>query len=75
MPTLRNDTLPAEVRHWDSLPDSAIARHRVASAVTGLSRATLYRLAAAGTIELVQMTPKASGFRVGSLRRIMAGKR
>lgn len=52
--------------------DDALLTLRTASATAGLSQATLYRLAAAGRLQMVKIGNRCTRIRASELRRFMA---
>lgn len=62
--------LPAALRHFDELPDSASVRLPTVAAWLGVSPATVWRRVKDGTIPAPKkFGPKCSAWNVGELRR------
>jgi predicted DNA-binding transcriptional regulator AlpA len=67
--------LPAALRHFDSLPDSANVRQPVVEALYCCSGATVWRGVKRGTIPAPRkLSPRVTAWNVGSLRRALAGE-
>jgi predicted DNA-binding transcriptional regulator AlpA len=65
--------VPAALRDFDSLPDSAIVRVGVVARVRGCSITTVWRHASSGLLPKPEKVSKGiTGWRVGDLRRCMA---
>jgi hypothetical protein len=59
------------LKRWPSLPDEAVVHTKVVSAVTGLSERTVRY---DPRFERVYLTDNRYGFRVGVVRKILAGE-
>ena len=69
MPKLKPG-LPAGVRNFDELPDSAIVRVNVVAPVEGVNASTIWRWVKAGTYPAPEKTgPNTTGWRVGAIRQ------
>lgn len=68
------NTIPDALRHFSELPDCAYVRIRVVQGLTSWSRATIHRRVADGTFPApVHLSPGVAAYRVGDLRRALAG--
>ena len=67
--------IPAELLHFDSLPDSAHVRQPVVMGLYGVKAAsTIWRNVRQGRIPApVKLTPNIAAWNVGELRRALAG--
>jgi predicted DNA-binding transcriptional regulator AlpA len=69
MPKLKPG-LPAGVRNFDELPDTALVRVNVVSSVEGVNPSTIWRWVKAGTFPAPEKTgPNTTSWRVGAIRR------
>ncbi len=58
---------------FDKYPNSAGVRLPTAKAVLGCSDATVWRLAKAGILKSVKVSPRVTIFTVGSIRAVLSG--
>jgi hypothetical protein len=58
------------LKRWPSLPDDAVVPAKLVAIVTGLSERTIRY---GPRFERIQLTPNRYGYRVGTVRRILAG--
>lgn len=69
------DAVPAALRHFDSLPDSAFVRQPVVEALFACSAATVWRMVKRGTIPSpYKLSMRVSAWSVGELRRARPGE-
>src|SRR4051794_4220184 len=64
-----------QLRDFDRLPNSAVARLHVAWAILGVSATTGWRLIQAGELEKVTITARTAGILVGSIRRYQSKRK
>jgi len=65
--------LPASLKHFDSLPDSASVRQPTVQALVGCSSATIWRMVKRGTLPAPRkLSPRVTTWNVGDLRRALA---
>lgn len=68
-----NNNIPAALRHFDELPDSANVRAPVVAALFDVSLATVWRYAKAGIIPPPQkISQRVTVWNVGELRRALS---
>lgn len=66
--------IPAALRNFDSLPDSANVRQPVVEALFACSAATVWRRVNAGTLPAPRkLSERISAWQVGELRRTLSG--
>ena len=68
-------SIPPELQHFDSLPDSAHVRLPVVRGLYSASAATIWRNVKKGIIHSpVKLTENVTAWRVGDLRKALAGR-
>lgn len=67
------EPVPAALRNFDTLPDSAFVRVGVVGDLFGISIATAWRWAKAGRLPApIRLGPGTTGWNVGELRRALS---
>jgi hypothetical protein len=61
------------IEAFDKYPNSAGVRLPTVSAVLACSNATVWRLAKAGILKSVKVSPRVTIFTVGSIRAVLSG--
>lgn len=65
--------IPASLKNFDSLPDSASVRLPTVLALVGCSSATAWRMIQRGTLPAPRkLSPRVAAFNVGELRKALA---
>ena len=77
MPTISPHTttapMPAALKNFDSLPDSANVRQPVVEALFGCSAATVWRMVKRGKLKPRKLSERVTAFNVGELRQALQG--
>jgi predicted DNA-binding transcriptional regulator AlpA len=67
--------IPAALKHFDSLPDSAHVRQPVVEALFGYSASTVWRRVNSGALPKPEkLGPRTTAWNVGKLRRALRGE-
>jgi predicted DNA-binding transcriptional regulator AlpA len=64
--------LNESTRNFDALPDSAYVPSSTTAVVLGVSQATVWRMAKAGKLTAQKVSERATRFRVGEIRALLA---
>lgn len=67
-------SIPEALANFDQLPNSQQVRLPVATALLGVSNATLWRMVKAKRINAYKLTERTTSFNVGELRALLAAK-
>ena len=69
------ESLPPSLQFFDQLPDSAFVRQPVVKIIFGRSNASVWRDVASGRLpKPVKLGPRAVGWNVGALRKVLAAR-
>ena len=69
-------SIPAALRNFDSLPDSANVRQPIVQALFACSAATVWRRVKAGTLPAPRkLSARVTAWQVGELRRTLSGSK